>query len=286
MPHTQNDLLTDAATIRDETVDLANTAERVGTLHQHTVEALFENIIYTDAAPVQVGAGRVTAGTSLVGRSVLSILVDLFRAPARAATAALSGGGLYEKGLVAGADVALSGSISPGDDTIAARRLRRTMAGGNVATTLHVPATNSVAYTDAGLRTAASYVLEIDTAAGSTKASPPVTAVFVAPTYYGIVPGLAPTEAQVKALAKQVWGAADRAVAFTNNNQRVGFFEPKATGRRTLIRNQNGYDVTTAFTYSEAMFTLPDGSTELYAGYVLTDPAGDGTPFTYTFYRA
>ena len=45
-----------------------------------------------------------------------------------------------------------------------------------------------------------------------------------------------------------------------------------------------GYDVTTAFTYSEAAFTLPDGTQELYAGYVLTDPAGDGSAFTYTFY--
>ena len=282
--HTQADLLTDAAIIRDETQLEANTAERVGLLHQHTVEALFEQVTYTDAATVQQPIGGLAAGTSLVGRSLLSILADVFKAPAQPATAQLTGGGLYEKGLVGGVSMALTGSISPGSDTIAARRVRRTI--GSTTTTVNVPAGNAVSYTDAGLTASASYVLEADTAAGTTKASAAVVAQFVAPSYYGVVSNLTPTPAQVKALTKQVWASAYRALSFTNNDQRVAFFEPKAFGRRLLIKSQNGYDVTTAFTYSEVAFTLPDGSTELMAGYVLTEPAGDGTPFTYSFYHA
>ncbi len=280
--HTQNELLGDAALIRDETELLANTAERVGLMHQHTVEALFENVTYTDAAPVAVGAGAIAAGTSLVGRSVLSILKDLFRAPYRAAAVGLSGGGVYEKGLVGGVGVALAGSISPNDDTVAARRVRRTQGG--VTTTVFVPAGNAVAYTDPGVTAYAAYTLEADTVAGGTKTSGAVGASFVAPSYYGTVAGPAPTPAQVQALTKQLWPAGQRALAFTNNNQRAGFFEPKTNGRRAVIKNQNGYDVTAAFTYSEATFTLPDGTPEIYAGYVLTDPAGDGSPFTYIFY--
>jgi hypothetical protein len=280
--HTQDELLTEAAVIRDETVLLANTADRVGTMHQHTVEALYENVTYTDPTPTGVGIGAISTGTSLVGRSVLSILIDLFKAPYKPASVGLNGGGLYEKGLVGGVSVNLSGSISPNDDTIAARRLKRTLAG--VTTILYVPPANGVAYVDAGLTANASYVLEADTVASGTKSSGAVSATLVAPSYSGIVTSLTPSEANVKALAKQVWAAGQRAITFTNNNQRIGFFEPKANGRRAVIKNQNGYDVTAAFTYSEAAFTLPDGTSELYAGYVLTDPAGDGTAFTYTFY--
>lgn len=278
--HTQNDLLADAALIRDETVLLANTATRVGTMHQSTVEALFEQITYLDTTPVAVAAGAIAAGDNLAGRTVLSIMRDIFRAPFRGAAVSLTGDGILEKGLVGGASMFVSGSITPNDDTIAARRLRRTVGG--VTTTITVPAGNSVAFTDAGLSANASYVLEADTAANGTKRSGAVGVALVAPSYYGIV-ALVPSEAEVKALTRQLWTGAARALTYTNNNQRVGFFEPSVLGRRTLIRNQNGYDVTATFSYSAVNFTLPDGSVEPYGCYVLSDPAGDGTPFTYTF---
>ncbi len=282
--HTQESLLTDAAIIREETELLANTAERVGTMHQHTVEALFEQVIYTDAAPVGVGAGRITTGMSLVGRSVLSILVDLFKAPAKAATVSLTGGGLYEKGLPDGAEVPLSGTITPGNDTISARRLKRTTQG--VTLTLSQPSGNSVGFLDSGLMADSSYVLEADIATGGTKSSGVVKATFVAPTFYGIAPSLTPTQAEVKALTRQIWASDERPITFNNDNQRVVLAEPKAHGRRTLIRNQNNYNVTDDFTYSEVEFTLANGSKELMSLYVLTDPAGDGTAFIYTFFKA
>lgn len=152
------------------------------------------------------------------------------------------------------------------------------------------PAANAIAEADS-ISITTTYAYKADVTNGglpdSTVSASRTVSAF-APSYYLSTGAAAITEAIAKAGTKQIWGSqASRAITFFNNNQRVAFVEPQSNGIRTRIMDQNGFNVTTAFTRTSATFTLADGSTseEMYI-YLLNDPAGNGAAFTYTFFNS
>lgn len=192
------------------------------------------------------------------------------------ANVSLSGGGTLEKGVVGGHTISLSGAMSPGNDTITARRLKQ----GNTVLS-PAPTGNSVSRVVTGITADTTFTLEADTVASGTRsASTQVT--LVGGSFYGMVTSLTPDEATVNSLTKFVQNGGGRALTFTNNNQRVAFAEPASQGIRT-IKDQNQNPVTDDWQRTTVSYRLPDGTAEAYHLYVLIDPAGDGTPYTYLF---
>lgn len=221
--------------------------------------------------------GNMTTNFNMRGKSIIEIINKIVEAPFTAAVAYISGGGLYEKGT--SVTVSLTYGFVANSEVIDSKNIHK---NGAILQSL---VANSGTITDAGVTADSTYYTQALVGA-SPRNSGTAYASFVAPSFYGIVSSLTPSMAEMKALTKEVSIANVRPLTFYNNNQRVAFAYPTSLTDTEDIRDPSNFPTLPAWTKSYVSYTLADGTTsENYVLYVLTNPAGDGNAFTFTFNR-
>lgn len=224
----------------------------------------------------KAGVVHLEAGTALGGKNAIEAIMDMVTPPFAPAVIYLNGLNPIEKGALS--NITVSGGINLNDETsITNRRLERNgIAWKN-------PATNAVSEADS-ISAQTTYGYKATTSAGEISAFMTVAA--YAPSYHDSTAMAGITEGIAKTGTKEIWGPqGSRAITYTNNNSKPYLVEPQSNGIRNRIMDQNGFNVTAAFTRTTLTFTLADGSTEPMYAYLKTDPAGDGNAFVYTFYN-
>lgn len=95
---------------------------------------------------------------------------------------------------------------------------------------------------------------------------------FYYPRYYGSIDTLEPTETSVKLLPNGICTGRAFSQTFTLNDARAIVAYPKSYGDFANIKDGNGFDITDAFTKSEAVYTQ-NYTPVPYRLYILTEPA-------------
>lgn len=229
----------------------------------------------------RAGFGNLKANTNLAGKTSIEALVIATTPEFQAATISISGGGPIEKGK--DTEVTISGNISLNDEPAADIGGRSVEKGG---APWQAPGANSFNYQDT-IKSQTTYAYKAISATRGALVANTTIAAF-APSYHGSTALNGIPENIAESGAKQIWGPqASRAITFTNNNSKPFFVEPKTNGKRNRIMDQNGFNVTAAFTVLEDTFTLADGeTTEAMYIYIKTEPAGNGSAFVYTFFNS
>ena len=94
---------------------------------------------------------------------------------------------------------------------------------------------------------------------------PLVTAAVFGLTYHGAVSSATPLAAEVQALTAETWLLAPRPnIVFNTNGTFPAFAEPQAYGLRTVIKDGNGFDVTSLLTQTSVSYLLSGVATPYY----------------------
>ena len=228
---------------------------------------------------------KVPAVGQNIGGSSIKDFLDFFY-DFVAATMSLSSPPLYEKGLLGGVTVNLTANVTANSETVFANGRIVDTATGTTVATFTAGAGSRAATPILNVTSAKTYRALMDVGNNGTPSSiqsGTVTANFAAPTYYGVVANLNPTEAQIKALTKRVRARAnDASLAFTGTGIRFCYAYPASFGALASVIDQNGFNVTDGFVATTANFTLPDGTTEAYRIYTLANPT-DAANFRVSF---
>lgn len=209
---------------------------------------------YLRPNPVNINLGGVKIGDTFNG--TVQDALDKLLYPFIEATLTFSLSSPREKGIVQ--NITLTGTVTPNNDTINSIDI---VSGGN---TIHTSLSNNVSFVDTGVVATKSYSLRVSTNTSVKIAS--ATVIFVAPSYYGVFVDGA-TENDIKSLSKNIFLKQNRTFNFAPNLERYYYAYPQSFGLLSKIIDQNGFDITSSFSYSVESFTLSDNSLENYYVY-------------------
>ncbi len=229
------------------------------------------DISYIRPNPTVISVGGISAGT-IPNYNSMGEVFDAMFYPFQQPSVAISGGGLYEKGIVITGSYPYS--ITLRDGIVDIRDIQ--LNGVSVSTPISNNGTyvgidnlewsNSPNNASTYWRHTYSYVV---TFTNTTVKTSSTNIEFASPTYYGVLNIADVNEANIKGLTKRVRKKSnDDNLSFNPILKRYVYAYPSSYGDLSNIIDPNGFNVTASFNKSVINFTLADGSIENYNVYV------------------
>jgi hypothetical protein len=228
---------------------------------------------YTNATPVPVTIGGITAGTTFTAQTMQQMF-DALLYPYIAPTISLNsspGSGVYEFGDPQ-APITLNATTVANTNPISSVIFQRSNNGGAYSTieTVGVPnpaggAENYIDVTGVGGFASTSYRATVGDGTATSNSSVR-TYTYVYPFYYGVgAPGL--SDAAIGGLTKIIETVGDKTRPFSPSTQVFYFAYPSAYPTLTRVLDPSSFDITADFTIRTVTITGLDGTPQSYRVY-------------------
>ncbi len=233
-------------------------------------QTVAEAVLYTNKDPMVNAHGGIPAGTTFEDKPISDILTDIlypYTKPTISLQASVAAG-VKEKGASL-ADILLTATTGKKSKPITKVEF---LKDSTVINTVAAPKANggTETYTYPGpITTNCSLKARVTDEQGSTVDSSAISYSFVYPAYIGSVAAgsVAPTEAEIKAMAKKIVAKSTLSETYTIENKRMCIACPPGwtVGK---ITDPNGFDVTASYAKYTVAVTGLDGTAQQYNVYV------------------